>query len=149
MEAREVGVRRRDQGHELFEQLDPGHDERSAAQSRRYVDGTDVDCRFAPPPPRKAVCVGYPVTFDFMFVQWYLHRFADGSPWSHSALDMKTFAWVLLGGHFTQATKRHMPRAWFGEARGHTHVAVDDAREQGQLFFGMWRAHQGAMSKAP
>jgi hypothetical protein len=99
--------------------------------------------------PGKAVCVGYPVTFDFMFVQWYLHRFADGSPWSHSALDMKTFAWVLLGGHFTQATKRHMPRAWFGEARAHSHVAVDDAREQGQLFFGMWRAHLAASTTEP
>ena len=31
MEAREVGVRRRDQGHELLEQLDAGHDELSTS----------------------------------------------------------------------------------------------------------------------
>jgi hypothetical protein len=35
VEAREVGVRRRDQGHELFEQLDPGHDEPPTAIGAR------------------------------------------------------------------------------------------------------------------
>jgi hypothetical protein len=93
--------------------------------------------------PGRAVCVGYPVAFDFMFVHWYLHRFTGGSPFSHSALDMKTLAWTLLGGHYRDATKRHMPRAWFPENVTHSHVAVQDAREQGLLFFGMWRALRG------
>lgn len=87
--------------------------------------------------PGKPVFVGYPVVFDFMFVHWYLHRFTGGSPFSHSALDMKTLAMSLLGGHFRDATKRHMPRAWFPPSVTHSHVAVDDAREQGQLFMRM------------
>jgi hypothetical protein len=94
--------------------------------------------------PGRSVCVGYPVAFDFMFVHWYLHRFTGGSPFSHSALDMKTLAWTLLGGHYRDATKRHMPRAWFPDEVTHSHVAVEDAREQGRLFFGMLRARRGS-----
>jgi DNA polymerase III alpha subunit (gram-positive type) len=94
--------------------------------------------------PGRPVCVGYPVAFDFMFAHWYLHRFAGHSPLSHSALDMKTMAMCLLGGRFRDATKRHMPRHWFGIEATHSHVAVDDAREQGHLFFGMLRALRSA-----
>lgn len=89
--------------------------------------------------PGKPVFVGYPVVFDFMFVHWYLHRFVGRSPFSHSALDMKTLAMSLLGGNFRDATKRHMPRAWFAPKAGHSHVALDDAREQGLLFASMLR----------
>src|SRR5688572_4029748 len=46
--------------------------------------------------PGKPVFVGYPVAFDFMFVYWYLIRFTGQSPFSHSALDMKTLAMALL-----------------------------------------------------
>lgn len=94
--------------------------------------------------PGRPVCVGYPVAFDFMFVHWYLHRFTGGSPFSHSALDMKTLAFSLLGGHYREATKRHMPRRWFLKEATHSHVAVDDAREQGHLFFGMLRELRAA-----
>ncbi len=48
-----------------------------------------------------------------MFIYWYLMRFAGESPFSHSALDIKTFAMVLLKTSYTEATKRNMPNAWF------------------------------------
>ncbi len=75
-----------------------------------------------------------------MFVYWYLIRFAGRSPFSHSALDMKTLAFALLGTGYRGAAKRNMPRDWFPEGLPHTHVALDDAREQGQLFVNMLRA---------
>jgi hypothetical protein len=86
--------------------------------------------------PGKPVFVGYPAAYDFMFVYWYLMRFAGESPFSHSALDIKTFAMVLLGKGYRDATKKHMPRAWF-DPHPHTHVALDDALEQGALFCNM------------
>ncbi len=86
--------------------------------------------------PGKPVFVAYPAGFDFLFVYWYLIRFAGESPFSHSALDLKTMAMVLLGRGYRDATKRNMPRAWFGPGR-HTHVALDDAAEQGELFVNM------------
>jgi hypothetical protein len=44
----------------------------------------------------KPVFVAYPAGFDFLFVYWYLIRFTGDSPFSHSALDMKSFAMALL-----------------------------------------------------
>jgi hypothetical protein len=86
--------------------------------------------------PGKPVFVGYPVAFDFMWVYWYMLRFAGESPFSHSALDIKTFAMVLLGTEYRQSTKRQMPRRWFDDIP-HRHQALDDAIEQGALFCNM------------
>ena len=94
--------------------------------------------------PGKPVFVAYPAGFDFLFVYWYLIRFAGESPFSHSALDMKTLAMALLRSEYRAATKRHMPRRWFSR-RPHTHRALDDAIEQGELFCSMLRdLHRGA-----
>lgn len=89
--------------------------------------------------PGKPVFVAYPAAFDFMFVQWYLMRFTGESPFSHSALDMKTFAMVLLKKHYRDSTKANMPRNWFDDLP-HTHIALDDAIEQGALFCNMLAA---------
>jgi hypothetical protein len=86
--------------------------------------------------PGKPVFVAYPAAYDFLFVYWYLIRFAGESPFSHSALDIKTFAMALLGKEYREATKRNMPREWFGKLP-HTHVALDDAIGQGVLFCNM------------
>lgn len=83
--------------------------------------------------PGKPVFVAYPAGFDFLFMYWYMIRFAGKSPFSHSALDMKTLAMALMGCGYRDATKRNMPRRWFGPRR-HTHKALDDAIEQGELF---------------
>ncbi len=79
------------------------------------------------------VFVGYPATFDFLFMYTYMLLFAGESPFSFSALDIKSFAMAVLGKPYRQTTKRNMPKRWFGETR-HTHVALDDAIEQGKLF---------------
>jgi hypothetical protein len=88
--------------------------------------------------PGKPVFLGYPASYDFMFVYWYLMRFAGESPFSHSALDIKTFAMALLKTGYRDATKRNMPKAWFDQLP-HTHIALDDAIEQGALFCNMLR----------
>ena len=84
----------------------------------------------------KPVFVAYPVAFDFMFVYWYLIRFAGESPFSHSALDIKTLAMAMMGADYRDSTKRNMPKRWFDEMP-HTHVALDDAIEQGAMFCNM------------
>jgi hypothetical protein len=108
-------------------------------------------CRESPRPPEQAmrdyvawleglpgipVFVGYPAAFDFLFVYWYLMRFAGRSPFSFSALDIKTMAMVLLKSDFRTTTKKSMPKHWF-ETKEHTHVALEDALEQGKLFCNM------------
>ncbi|MES2461550.1 MAG: 3'-5' exoribonuclease [Armatimonadota bacterium] len=92
--------------------------------------------------PGKPVFVAYPAGFDFLFVYWYLIRFTGESPFSHSALDMKTFAMALMKTGYRDATKRNMPRRWF-DRLPHTHCALDDAIEQGALFCNMLAEHLG------
>ena len=84
----------------------------------------------------KPVFVAYPAGFDFLFVYWYLIRFTGASPFSHSALDVKTYAMAVLGTDYRDSTKRNMPSKWFDDAP-HTHVALDDAIGQGLLFCNM------------
>jgi hypothetical protein len=91
--------------------------------------------------PGKPVFVAYPAGFDFMFIYWYLMRFAGESPFSHSALDIKTYAMAVLKTEYRQSTKRNLPKAWF-DPFPHTHVALDDAIEQGALFCNMLAFHR-------
>jgi DNA polymerase III alpha subunit (gram-positive type) len=86
--------------------------------------------------PGKPVFVGYPAAFDFMFVYWYLIRFTNHSPFSHSALDIKTLAMALLKTEYRNSSKKNMPAHWFDDLP-HSHKALDDAIEQGALFCNM------------
>ncbi|WP_426172326.1 exonuclease [Pseudoduganella sp. R-32] len=88
----------------------------------------------------KPVFVAYPAGFDFLFVYWYLMRFVGESPFSHSALDMKTYAMAVLKTGYRESTKRNMPKEWFDKLP-HTHVALDDAIEQGALFCNMLKSN--------
>ncbi len=86
--------------------------------------------------PGTPVFVGYPVTWDFMFVYWYLMRFVGHSPFEHRGLDVRTYAMAMMKKEFNRSGKRHMPQRWF-ENLPHTHRALDDALEQGALFCNM------------
>lgn len=92
----------------------------------------------------RPVFVGYPAAYDFMFVYWYLIRFAGESPFSHSALDIKSYAMAVLGTDYRESVKRNMPAAWFDKLP-HTHIALDDAKGQGALFCNMLAARMQAI----
>lgn len=85
----------------------------------------------------KPVFVGYPAGFDFLFVYWYLIKFAGESPFSFSALDIKSYAAAVLKCPYREAVKKNMPKKWFDENITHSHIALDDAIEQGALFCNM------------
>lgn len=86
----------------------------------------------------KPVFVGYPAGFDFLFVYWYLVKFTGGSPFSFSALDIKTFAMAVMGCGYREVNKKTL-EPFMPKDLSHTHVALDDAREQGQLFINLLR----------
>ena len=85
------------------------------------------------------IFVGYPAGFDFTFVYWYCHHFMKKCPFGFQAIDMKSFSMALLGLPFKDTVKQNMPKDWFPRHK-HTHVAVEDAREQGLLFINQLRA---------
>lgn len=97
----------------------------------------------------RPVLVAYPLSFDWTFLYWYFVRYsADGSPFNHSScFDIKTAI----------AVKKHLPIAQSGRAglaglnldskRPHTHNALDDAKEQADIFVQLFEAkgnHGGA-----
>ena len=90
----------------------------------------------------KPVFVAFPVGFDFMFVNWYLMTFTGKTPFGFSALDIKTFAMAVLHADFEDCTRQKLPAHWFDQRLPHTHVALDDALEQGALFCNLLQAHR-------
>ena len=83
------------------------------------------------------VFVGYPAGFDFTFIYWYLMAFAGESPFSFSGLDMKSYAMAKLKTPFRATVKKNFPYAWKKVPGKHTHIALDDAIEQGWMFMNM------------
>lgn len=100
--------------------------------------------------PGKPVFVAMPAGFDFTFMFWYMMRFAGRCPFSWSALDIKTLAFAMTGLPYRKCIKPRFPKHWFDD-HPHTHVALDDAIEQGALFCNMLadlRAQQAALEAA-
>jgi hypothetical protein len=83
--------------------------------------------------PGTPIFTGFPAAFDFMFVHWYLHKFAGESPFGHAALDIKSFLMAMVEKPFADVALTKLPRSWFDDLP-HTHIAEDDAIEQGALF---------------
>lgn len=93
----------------------------------------------------RPVFVAYPAGFDFTFVHWYFHRFLNQDPFGFQALDLKSYAMALMGSEFKKTAKNTMPKEWFEDLeKHHSHIAVEDAREQGRLFMKMLE-HRGVL----
>lgn len=87
--------------------------------------------------PGRLVFVGWPATWDFMWVYWYLVRFTGERPFRENALDVRSYAMGMRRTEFRQTSRTYLPKRWFDENMPHTHVALDDAREQGTVFLNM------------
>ncbi|MFC9912818.1 3'-5' exoribonuclease domain-containing protein [Streptomyces sp. NPDC127197] len=80
------------------------------------------------------VMCGYPASYDWTFLYWYLIRFTGSSPFGHSGcIDMKTLYATKAGLPLRAVAKGTMPRELLSRRR-HTHHALDDAVEQAELF---------------
>jgi hypothetical protein len=87
----------------------------------------------------RPVAVAYPAVFDWLFLYWYLIRFTGHSVFGHSGcLDLKTMYVTKAGVPLGRAHKRAMPARLLSKRR-HTHHALDDAIEQGELFANLMR----------
>ncbi|SHH79994.1 3'-5' exonuclease [Streptomyces sp. 3214.6] len=101
------------------------------AQFTRWVRAVSGDAQ--------PVMCGYPASYDWMFLYWYLIRFTGESPFGHSGcLDMKTLYATKAGLPLRAVAKRTMPSELLPR-RPHTHHALDDAVEQAELFANLMR----------
>jgi hypothetical protein len=121
-----------------------GHKEALAKARERPEDPAVAIPRYAKwvqQLPGRVVMVGLPAAFDFMWVYWYLQRFTDGSVFGHSALDIKSYAMAVTKQPFRDCVLDALPPEWRDDLP-YTHVALDDARDQGALFCNMLRANE-------
>ncbi|MGZ4357614.1 MAG: 3'-5' exonuclease [Gaiellaceae bacterium] len=83
---------------------------------------------------RKPIFVAYPLGFDWSFAHYYFVRYAGGSPFGHAGhLDVKTLYAAKAGVPVGSVGKSSMPQHLLS-TRPHTHNALDDAIEQGELL---------------
>ena len=87
--------------------------------------------------PGRPVFVGWPASWDFMWIYWYLVRFTDERPFRENAVDIRSYAMGMRKSDFRRTTRSYLPQRWYDQGLPHTHVALDDAREQGALFCNM------------
>ena len=93
--------------------------------------------------PGERVFVAYPVSFDGMWMDWYLRRFLDrplfrgpmSGPrlFSDTALDLPSFAMAVLDIGPEDVRRKAYPREWLGNVP-HSHKAIDDATGYGHLL---------------
>lgn len=95
------------------------------------------------------IFVGYPAAFDFKWIDYYAHAFLGDNPFGFSrCIDVKSFVYAKLHKeNFLRTTKRNMPKVWFDNLP-HTHIALDDAIEQGAMWINILRENIG-LSRLP
>lgn len=109
--------------------LDESGDEPGEAM-RRFGDWVTESTKGGGPP----VFVGFNAPFDWSFVNYYFHRYADGNPFGHSALDIKSYYFAALKKtQWSQAAKINLEPSLASD-QPHTHNALDDAVEQADIF---------------
>ena len=81
-----------------------------------------------------AVLVAYPLSFDWTWLYWYFMAFTGASPFNHSrCFDIKTAYAVKAGVPIAGAGRAKLAPELVPEGV-HTHHALDDAREQAEIF---------------
>jgi hypothetical protein len=91
---------------------------------------------------RPLIC-GAPSGFDFTFLYYYFQRELGTSPIGFVSLDLRSYAAAVLKRQYRQVGKNSFPADWLSDALVHTHVALDDAIEQGCILINMMRANLG------
>lgn len=89
-----------------------------------------------------AVFVGFNAPFDWSFINYYFHRFAGANPFGFAALDIKAYYMGSSGCSWSDTRSSRMASALHPATRG-THVALDDALYQAELFR-LIRRHGGS-----
>lgn len=87
----------------------------------------------------RPVFVSFNATFDWMFSHWYFMKYLGHDPFGISGLEMKSYYMGLMGVEWGDTTKRYVA-VRFKSKQPHTHNALDDAKEQGEMFAAMLKA---------
>jgi hypothetical protein len=93
---------------------------------------------------RTPVLVAYPLSFDWAWLYWYFVSFSkSGCPFNHSrCFDLKTAFAVKSKRTIARSGRESLPPELRGSLK-HTHHALEDAREQAEIFARLfdWRSN--------
>jgi DNA polymerase III epsilon subunit-like protein len=81
----------------------------------------------------KPVFVGFNATFDWAFVNFYFHKYLGENPFGFGGLDIKSYYMGMTGCAWEDTRSSHIAKE-FKSPSPHTHQALDDAIEQGEMF---------------
>ena len=82
----------------------------------------------------RPIFVAFNATYDWMFVHWYFEHFLGWDPFGISGWDIKAYyAGVARKRFWAETSKKRLDKE-FLSTRPHTHNALDDAREQADIF---------------
>jgi hypothetical protein len=90
----------------------------------------------------KVRTVGWPINYDWQWLNYYFHRYIGSNPLGHSALCIRTYAFAM---HKKADSNDQIDIDQYTDPRfKHTHKALDDAKEQGAIFINMYRKNLGS-----
>jgi DNA polymerase III epsilon subunit-like protein len=81
----------------------------------------------------KLVFVGFNATFDWAFVNFYFHHYLGQNPFGLGGLDIKSYYMGMTGCAWEDTRSNRIAPELKGTS-AHTHNALDDAVEQGEMF---------------
>lgn len=82
--------------------------------------------------------VAAPFGFDHMFIYWYAKHFTGTDMGGFSGIDMRSYMSAFLKKPYHKVGKSSMPARWKVKYP-HTHVAIEDAIEQGYIVMNMMK----------
>lgn len=88
--------------------------------------------------PTPVKLMGWPYPIDFSFVYWYYIAFAGDPPFGYDGLDIKSYAMRTFQiPRFSDVSRTDVCKRLGLTRLKNTHDALEDAREQGLLYFAL------------
>jgi len=81
----------------------------------------------------KPVFVGFNATFDWAFINFYFQLYLKDNPFGFGGIDIKSYYMGMTGCSWDDTRSSRIPKSFKGPSP-HTHNALDDAIEQGEMF---------------
>lgn len=106
-------------------------------------------------PKLPAVFVANPISYDWLFMHYYMHSFTDfvhsitdNSPLALAALDIHSYAMAVLNKGFRGSGVANYLPEWKAHNLPHTHKAIDDAMEHAMTFCNIVETNRQIHEKA-
>lgn len=81
----------------------------------------------------RPVMVGFNAPFDWTYINWYFLKYLQRNIFGICPIDIKSYMMGMCKILWGETTKRKMPKI-FKSNLPHTHNALDDAKEQAEIF---------------